>query len=351
MTSFSVLWAGVFFTLLLFAFPLNAAESDCITASLFGTDAMLEEAVRKRLNTELKIPIYTDEGPASCWRLVIEFQDKRSIISLARHQVFDTVVELDNFELSLWPRAIALSTSGLWNLAKNQALLVPPESTDNKQTSTPLKDAKDDFRNKKNSRTAGKQSSLKKTQISSDIRPNSSSSRYRVRFHLMTGARLIPKLRVGVFEVALGIGVSVSVVHFDLSLVGLWGRKSLDVGKIVTTGGGLRGTVFWQGLQSQNISLGIGPSVEVMGVFGYGRGTDSVDSHQGFSPVINLLLLAGGWFELSPRGTVHVAIGGGFSALHYELQVDGKTFSGISGGLVNFTVGFHFGRSTRTSSN
>jgi hypothetical protein len=164
----------------------------------------------------------------------------------------------------------------------------------------------------------------------------------------MMGARLIPRLKAGVFEVDLGIGVMVSALYLDLSLVGLWGRKSLSAGRIITTGGGLRATVFWQGLRSRNISLGIGPAVEALGVFGYGRGDSSVEQHQGLSPVINLFLLGGGWFALTPRATALVAIGGGFSAMYFNMQVDGKTVSGISGGSVNLTFGCAFGRSNRS---
>ena len=123
---------SVFVAVTLFTFPffVSATESECITTSFVGTDATLEGSVRKLLKTELKIPIYEDDGPASCWKLVIELQEKTSRISLSKRETFDTVIDLDSFLPALWPRAIALSTSGLWILAQNQARQAPPEVTE-----------------------------------------------------------------------------------------------------------------------------------------------------------------------------------------------------------------------------
>jgi hypothetical protein len=334
------------FAVLLVASPLMATDSECIVVSFFNTDIAREDAIFRQLRTELKMPIYKDEGPASCWRLVVEFQGKTAHLSLAKQQSFDTVIHLDDFLPALWPRAIALSTSGLWILAQDQAREASAEKADKDKKSTLEEDRGKRPQKEKEGQPADTRHNLKQTETSVDSSFQKERSDYRIRVHLLAGARLISKSRVGVFELSSGIGVSVSMIHFDLSILGLWGRKSLDSGKIYTTGGGLRATLFWQPLKRQRISLGTGPAAEVIGVFGYGRGREGMESKHGFYPVVNLLLLVGGWFELSPRTILQTAIGGGFSAVYFNMQKDGETVSGISGGSLNLVLGFSFGRTS-----
>ncbi len=322
----------------------SAMESECVTVSIFGVDGALDDEIRRELRTELKIPLYKGEGPDACWHLAVELQDKTANISLANQGVFVTELDLENFIPALWPRAIALSTSGLWILAQTQA----DQASPNGRKTTPQREG-EGGRGEERGPPTEKQGSPEEPEAGGESRAHSGSALHRLRFQVMTEVRLIPKLRVGVLEGDLGVGATVSSVYVDLCLLGLWGRKSLDSGRIVTAGVGLRGAAFWQGIRSKNISLGIGPAVEVIGLFGYGRGSDGVASKKGFSPVINFLLLMGGWFELSRSAMAHVAIGGGWSAMYFNMQVDGKTVSGIGGGFVNFLLGFSFGRSNQAS--
>ena len=340
---FNLLRYSSFFAAILFAFPLLATESECITATLFGTDTASEDAILQHLKTELRIPIYKGNGPSSCWRLVIELQDKTSKISLARQQEFNTVIHLDDFLPVLWPRVIALSTSGLWILAQDQAHSEPRKKSDNNEKSFPKKDTGNASSKEEEHRHSEINTRPRQTDISTDNSPQMETPNRRVRFHVLTGARLIPKFGVGILELSAGTGISVARVHVDLTIFGLWGRKSLDPGQIITTGGGLRAAVFWQAVKRQNISLGLGPALEVIGVFGYGRGDEGVRPNQAIYPVINCLVLAGGWFDLTPRTAVQMAVGGGLSALYFNMQIDGKAVAGISGGSVNLLFGISIG--------
>jgi hypothetical protein len=337
------------FIVLLLAFPIDASDSKCIVVSFLNADAAREDAIFRQLRTELKMPIHKGERPGSCWRLVVEFQGKTSHISLTRQQTFNTVIHLDDFLPALWPRAIALSASGLWILARDQAREAPIEKAGKEEESTPEEDTGNTPQEEKKSKPRETHHTLEQTEISADMSSQKRRSDYRIRVHMLAGVRLVVKSRVGVFELSSGVSASISTLHFDLSLLGLWGRKSLDSGQIYTTGGGLRATMFWQPVKRQSISFGTGPAIEVIGVYGYGRGREGMESKHGFYPVVNLLLLVGGWVELSPRTIARAAIGGGFSAVYFNMQKDGETVSGISGGSANLTFGFSFGRPLRSS--
>ncbi len=337
---------GAFLIPFLMAFPIFATESECITASILGADEAKADAILHHLKTELKIPIYQGKGPAFCWRLVIELQDRTSKILLAGQQDYDTVIHLDDFLPAIWPRVIALSVSGLWILAQGQPHEGPEQrtGTTGKEISASGRDSGDGPSTKGNRHPEDTMANPEQLEINADRSPQLKNPDWMLRFHLLTGARFIPKFHAGLSELASGISLSVSAVHLELSLIGLWGRKSLEAGRIFTTGGGLRATLFWQGVKRQRISLGIGPAVEAMGVFGYGRGDDDVRAHRGGYPVINCLLLAGGWLELTPQAMLGVAMGGGFSALYFDMSVDGRPVSGISGGSVNVVFGISVGR-------
>jgi hypothetical protein len=332
-----------FFAVFLFGFPLFAGEGECITSSFANTDAATEDAVLHHLKTELRIPIYRDEGPPSCWHLVIELQDKTSNISLARQQAFNTVIHLDDFLPVFWPRAIALSTSGLWILAHDQPDAAHGASQpDNAEIDSGRAVGTAPPQEEKPPPAETRDSPEPKA-VSADDSYQTKNSNRSVRFHLLVGARLIPKFSVGILELSAGTSIFVSSIQVDLTLLGLWGRKALEPGRIYTTGGGIRAAVFWQAVERRNLSFGIGPAVEALGIFGYGRGDESVLSRRAFYPVINCLVLAGGGVGLTPRTTLQMAVGGGFSAVYFNMRVDGKAVTGMSGGSVNFILGISIG--------
>lgn len=333
---FKYLRVLLFFVGALLPFVCTASEPQCITTIFLGTDTEFENAVQKQLKTELTVPIFNQNNPGVCWPLSIAIKNQVAHISLKQHQLYNSNINTGDVSPELLPRAIALATTGLLVLAqspKNQ--ISSPHDPDADDRKTQIGASSQGNPETKDEKTPGQQ--ITPTQIEYGSSP--------LQFHLMTGMRFIPQLRVGIFELSTGIGMTISNVQLDLCVWGLWGRKSLKAGHIITTGGGFRTSIFWLILNRQRVSLGIGPAIEAIGVFGYGRGIENVDSHQDFSPVINFLLLAGGWFELTPKVRAHVVIGGGASALHFNMQVDGETASGISGGFVNFAFGLSFGRS------
>lgn len=320
------LWHGVGISAaLLMAIPRCVSAAECLTLSFSGCDPALETAAIRQIQTELKIPIYPNEGPDNCWRLSIILKDNASRISLNDTQTsFDTTLRLADFPPSLWPRAMALSTSGLWILAHE-----PTTETDQVTPSTEPSERKPPERS--SSRP-----------VKSLTQPPD-RSRAPLYIHILTGGRLFPTLETGLVELSTGTDITFSAIHLGISLVGLFGKKSITAGQILTAGVGLRASVFWRAVNRQRISMGIGPAAELIAVFGKGEGKQGIKPNQGGSPVVNLLLLLGGWLELSPRISAHAAVGGGYSVIYFEMQQDGKTVSGMNGGSANLIAGLSFG--------
>ena len=327
-------------TVLLLVTSRAAIAADCINATFVGTDAGMEDAVSAQLKAELKLPIYRGDGPSSCRSLTIEMSDTTSRISLGPGTVLETSVHLDDFPTHLWPRAIALSTAGLLMRAQIQdeaPALRPADSADRQATEQTVP-------TEHSSSPAQTPAPVPEDRVSErDIRQDAAEARRPIWVELLLGTRLMPKISVGVIDFAAGIGLSAADVHFDLALLGVWGKTSVNSGDIITTGVGFRGTVFWQGIKRSHTAMGIGPAIEVLGVYGCGQGNDGIISHSGWSEVVNVLLLVSGRFQLTRRTLMTVLFGGGYSAVYFEMRRDGETVSGFSGASVNVGVGISFG--------
>ncbi|MBN2526003.1 MAG: hypothetical protein JXR76_06385 [Deltaproteobacteria bacterium] len=328
---------------LLLGGPLYAATPECIRVTFSGVDSQFEDNVFLQLQTELKTPIHKSDGPETCWRLHVELADATSHITLKGDKAFHTAIHLDDFVSLLWPRAIALSVSGLWILAHTENPATP--STDANRNSAP-----ESFANSVDSQPSPEEKPLSPNsrrvahKTGNAQIPSAPPTDFRFRFHLLTGPRWIPGPGTAVFELAPGVSIVRPGLQLQVSLMGVWGRKTLNSGKIFTAGFGVRTTAFWRVFQRPSILLNIGPSVEVLGVWGTGAGADDVQSHRAFSPVVNMLLLAGMQSPLSPRVLAHVAVGCGYSLVHFNMQQDDKTVSGISGGQLLLLLGLSFGK-------
>ena len=160
--------------------------------------------------------------------------------------------------------------------------------------------------------------------------------------HARTGFRFIPRFTATVGELHLGLTAQVASLSFEFTAVGLWGGKSADIGSIYTAGVGLRLTVWWRALERGRAALLLGPAADVVGLFGYGRGGEGVAAQQAAAPVVDLLLLVGGRFRLSPRTHLHLGSGGGWTVVDFKMTADGTEISGQSGGLVLATLGVDF---------
>jgi hypothetical protein len=97
---------------------LLGSEPPCVTATFYGVDAPFEQAVREQLRNELGAPVTDREGEGSCWRLVIEMRGGTARILLEGYRVMKTEIQLNDVLPALWPRAIALSSAGLWVLSQ-----------------------------------------------------------------------------------------------------------------------------------------------------------------------------------------------------------------------------------------
>ncbi len=326
----------------------RASELKCITAWFFGANQAFEDAVVRQLSTEPSNPVFLREGSKSCGLLNITLRNRAARVSLEYRRLYHTQIDLAKVAPELWPRAVALAVNGLLVLAQSpgEHASAPTETGDG--MTDRAQDAANPKRPKTDDSPSGRAASPKTDAEGSLSKVRANGSR-GVEFALTLGMRLILQLRVGVFDLALGIAKDIAAVRLELSLLGLWGRKSLDEGYIITTGGGIRASVFWLPLNRPSVSLGIGPSIEVLGVLGYGRADEGVEPHREFAPVVNLLLFASGRFEITPSVRVVTAVGGGAAALYFKMRADKKTVSGISGGCLSFTLGFVFGRSGATT--
>jgi len=325
---------------LLLVISRAAVAADCINATFLGTDADTEDAVSAQLKAELKLPIYRGDGPSSCRSLTIEMADTTSRISLGQGTILETSVHLDDFPTHLWPRAIALSTAGLLMRAQIQDDAPGPKSAD---TAASEQVPEQTVPTEQSSPPAPKRPVREDRESERDIQPEASEAHLPIWASLLLGTRLMPKISVGVIDFAAGIGLLITDIYFDLTLLGVWGKTSVNSGNIITTGVGFRGAVFWQGIKRSHTAMGLGPAVEVLGVYGYGHGNDGIVSHRGWSPVVNVLLLVSGRFQLTRRMLMSVLFGGGYSAVYFEMKRDGETVSGFSGACVNVGVGISFG--------
>ena len=330
--------------ILIVLFSHTAFSQECIRVTFRGGDPTLHDAAYRQLVTEMAVPVHQTSGPASCWQLAIEIHNATAWILLSQNREYNTTIHLDEFAPSLWPRAIALSSSGLWILSHEQPVADAKDGQAgikhfgaNDTTKPPPASQRNEVPVSRAPKRTFKNRHLRGN--SGDITP----IRSRFQFHSATGARMFPSPGTGIFEVAAGLSVVHTQTRIDLSLCGVWGRKSLDAGKIYTTGAGFRVTIFRLITTRKQSVFGIGPALETLGIFGYGHGEGDVSAHEDFSPVVNILLMGGGWLKFNTGITGHIAIGGGYSLVHFRMQHDGKTVSGFNGASLNLLVGLTFG--------
>ena len=332
-------------------FSRIAASDECVNVSFAGVDAQLQNAAYKQIATELNVPVHRGEGPAECWHLSIELRDATSRILLSRQNTYSTTIQLDEFDPALWSRALALSSSGLWILAHEHPELsrqgnpVNGRQEQQQDTVAPLPESK------REAAPSSRQTRTISVNRKNRLHAGADNSRAHFLFHTASGGRMLTSSRTGIFDFSMGMSVLAARLRFDLSLVGIYGRKSFNAGQIYTTGAGLRAALFWQTNALKKTILGIGPSIEAFGIFGYGHSNEDFDAHQAFTPVVNMMLMGGGWLSVSPKVTAHIALGGGYSLVHFEQQIDRKTVAGFSGASINVLVGASFGRASGDRNN
>lgn len=329
--------AAVVLVTALFSNALVASEPSCITAIIGGFDASVEKAIREQLDNEMGLPVLDETTPNGCGRLTIVAGDSSVMISLLGSRVFETELRLDEVSPVLRPRAIALSAAGLLMLSRNPGPREPPQASETSETAQPAEPTREP-------RPADAEPPSRESQASSPgVLSKQVEPSKRIRLHLLTGGHLVPKLRNWVTALLPGLGVRVGDFHLDGSFIGLFGRKSVDQGRIYSAGVGLRLAAWWQPLRRSRVTLGTGPAAELIGLFGYGGTNDGVTAQRASAPVLDILWLLGGWFALSRQTNVCVAVGGGWTPLHFQMKADGDIVSGLDGAIATFMLGIDYG--------
>ncbi len=357
--AFKVIGRALGLLVCLVSFELLAAEPRCVTLALLGMDTSFEKELVDQLKNELGTPIATGKATASCCRLQIELRDKKAKILLEGERVFKTELSLDEILPAHWTRAIALSSAGLLALQNPPPVQQATSSDETRASDSPSYGSgqgepdreatkpesvnpAEGPNNGRDKKAKKKAEAVEKTPEPEKPRSTDKESPSRVRLYLHGGGHVIPKFAAWVGEVMPGVGFIVGAFNLDMSLAGIWGRKTVVLGKIYTAGVGLRLTLWWRALRRRSFVLKLGPAVEALGVWAYGRPIETVASHTKFAPVVNTLLLIGGSFVLSSRGELFLAAGGGGSVLHFVAQADGNNASGLAGGLVTLIAGIDF---------
>lgn len=342
----SVGWGLVVAAGLLSSRGLLASEPPCMTTLFYGAEPSLEKTVRDQLRNELGTSVTKGGDGRACWRLIIEMRGGRVRLLLEADQIVMTELQLDDVLPALWPRAIALSAAGLFVLSRYPAgREVPPSEADTSRVSPEgvegrgRGEEKGDEDAAAEPRAQGSTIVLRSTGVTHKRRRASAEA----RLHLLVGARLVPKFWAGTVEVLPGVGVLMGPVHLGLFLVGLWGRKSVDIGRIYTAGGGARLTLRGQLLRRNKSALWLGPAAEVIGLLGYGRETAATTSHTEVAPVVNVLCLFGASLALTPRLEVEGSLGLGWTLLYFQMQADDRNVSGMAGWLATLAAGVDFG--------
>jgi hypothetical protein len=152
----------------------------------------------------------------------------------------------------------------------------------------------------------------------------------------------MPRFPALVGDTAVGARLAFGAVVIGLSAVGLYGRRTVSLGRIYTTGGGLEVSLRWHAIQFKRFHLLLGPDVEALAVYGYARETTSAEASNLLAPAITVRLLAEIGLDLGERISLCLTLGGGYNAIHVTFQAKHKDVSGLSGGYMTLATGLYF---------
>jgi hypothetical protein len=127
-----------------------------------------------------------------------------------------------------------------------------------------------------------------------------------------------------------------------LSAVGLYGRRTVRLGPLHTSGGGIDVSVGWHAIHLKRFHLILGSAVEALAIYGFGRETASAKASHLLAPAITARLFVEIGLDLGRRLRWCLALGGGYNAVGVILQANGENLSGLSGGYVTLATGLDF---------
>ncbi len=348
--------------LLAFGAPasLLAGEPPCIAVDIFGIASTMKSEVRDQLASELGIPIETAWDSDACLTLRMVFEAQQAVIEIAKEPHLHTTLRLDRVPPRHWPRAAALSAAGLLVRRKTltdaaaketadtpSASAAEPQkgptagSSDNDETA-PDRDSSspedEGTTAKEKTRSSRDTASHSKTTARGDIR----SETLGLALGLRLGGRLMPRFPAGVGEAAAGVHLSMGTVVLGVSVVGVYGRRTVRLGSIHTTGGGLELSVRWHAVELKRFHLTLGPAMEALAIYGYGRETTLAEANNALSLAVTARLLVEIGFDLTERLRLCLALSGGYNPIGVTLQANHKDVSGLTGGYMTLATGFDF---------
>lgn len=342
-------WAvGLCFSLI--SFGTLAASPPCVTLTTHGIDDAMARELITQLRNELGAPLLEGDSIRSCSRLRIEIADKTAVISLDGDRPYETVLQLDDLLPTHWTRAIALSSAGLLALQATppeagKPLDEAPDRPSSKQEESRPSEEEPSHPRRTLPDKVDKMDTEKRGETATDTISGPKAPprvKKRLRLFLHGGGHVVAAFGTWLGALLPGFGVPVGPLDLDLAISGIWGRKSVNLGRVYTAGIGARVTLWWRTLEKASFFLRLGPAVEALWLWGYGRPLEQVTSHRAAGPVVNLIGLFGGSFLLSSRVALSLALGGGGAVLHFISQADGREVAGLAGGVVTLQSGIEF---------
>jgi hypothetical protein len=308
---------------------LLADEPPCIIADIRGIDSTMRSAVRDQLVSEIGVPIENVGNNDRCVPLRMLFEDRQVVIQLTGVPPLHTILRLDDVPSRHWPRAAALSAAGL--LVRRRTLL-------DALAEAPSPPAGEGTAPKKKTDGSRKTASNSKTPSETDT----GSENVGLELGLRLGGRLMPRFPAWVGETAAGVHITMGAVALGVSAVGVHGRRTVKLGQVFTSGGGLELSLRWHAVHVKRFHLHLGPAVEALAIYGYGRETASAEADNLLAPAVTVRLLAEMGFDLTTRLRLCLALSGGYNALGVTLQASHEDVSGLSGGYMTMAAGFDF---------
>jgi hypothetical protein len=131
-------------------------------------------------------------------------------------------------------------------------------------------------------------------------------------------------------------------VVLGVSAVGVYGRRTVGLGPIYTTGGGLELALRWHAVHRNRFHLNLGPAVEALAIYGYGHETDLAEANTHLAPAVTARLLVEFGLDLANGFRLCLSFSGGYNAVGVAFQANYEDVSGLTGGYMSLAGGFDY---------
>jgi hypothetical protein len=352
------LFSGLILPVLVFCLPVGlfAAEAHrtCMYITFQGVSPALRGAIETQLKYELSIRIVSESSRDSCVGLHVKLHRNTVNVSLHSDTTYTTEFNLGDIEPSYWPVAITLSTAGLISLFQYPKSSSQQNNMDRQAEASDVSDTKKAAGRRAEKKSGARQDQVKRenvgtrldghnvTSVETAVSTEKANRPPRLRHGLHAGGRVVPRYPNWIGEAAWHLAILTGKLYPELAILGIGGQKTVDLGRIVTAGVGIRLTAWWQMVSRTKLRIRLGATVETIGVWGIGIQELATSSRFAFHPVIDLMMLLAFAFPISADVNVSLLLGGGWFVLGYEMQEANQDAAGLSGGVISMNIGIEF---------